>query len=143
MNAETGEIVVVELTTNDEDDASQVSPLLGQVAGPVASFTGDGAYDQDGVYPVVAGHLPEAVVIVPPRETAAPSGTAASQRAQRDRHLRDITKQGRLGWQKGSGYNKSSRVEASIGRDKQVIGDGLRSRKTGVGRPTWASPPMS
>jgi hypothetical protein len=31
--------------------------------------------------------------------------------------------------QKGSGYNKRSRVEATIGRYKQVIGDGLRSRK--------------
>jgi hypothetical protein len=34
-----------------------------------------------------------------------------------------------LGWQKASGYNKRSRVEAAIGRNKQVIGDGLRSRK--------------
>jgi hypothetical protein len=50
MGAETGEIVAADRTTNDIDDASQVSSLLGQVAGPVASFTGDGAYDQDGVY---------------------------------------------------------------------------------------------
>jgi hypothetical protein len=28
-----------------------------------------------------------------------------------------------------SGYNKRSRVEAAIGRYKQVVGDGLRSRK--------------
>jgi hypothetical protein len=34
-----------------------------------------------------------------------------------------------LGWQKASGYNKRSRVEATIGRHKQVIGDELRSRK--------------
>jgi hypothetical protein len=31
-------------------------------------------------------------------------------------------------WQKASGYNKRAKVEASIGRWKQVIGDGLRSR---------------
>jgi len=31
MDAETGEIVAAELTTNDVDDASQVGPLLGQV----------------------------------------------------------------------------------------------------------------
>jgi hypothetical protein len=36
-----------------------------------------------------------------------------------------------LGWQKVSGYNKRSRVEAAIGRYKQVIGDGLRFRKDG------------
>jgi hypothetical protein len=34
-----------------------------------------------------------------------------------------------MGWQKASGCNKRSRVEAAIGRYKQVIGDGLRSRK--------------
>jgi hypothetical protein len=36
-----------------------------------------------------------------------------------------------MGWQKASGCNKRSRVEAAIGRYKQVIGDGLRSRKDG------------
>ncbi len=34
-----------------------------------------------------------------------------------------------MGWQKTSGYNVRSRVEAAIGRYKQVIGDGLRFRK--------------
>jgi hypothetical protein len=33
----------------------------------------------------------------------------------------------RKAWQKASGYNKRAKVEASIGRWKQVIGDGLRS----------------
>ena len=32
------------------------------------------------------------------------------------------------GWQKASGYNRRAKVEAAIGRWKQVIGDGLRSR---------------
>jgi hypothetical protein len=50
VDAETGEIVAADLTTNDVDDASQVGTLPGQVAGPVATFTGDGAYDQEGVY---------------------------------------------------------------------------------------------
>ncbi len=36
-----------------------------------------------------------------------------------------------MGWQKASGYNKRSRVEAAIGRYKQVIGDGLRFREDG------------
>jgi hypothetical protein len=101
------------------------------VAGSVASFTGDGAYDQDGVYRAVADHQPDAVVIVPPRSTAVPSGTAATEPTQRDRHLQGIAEKGRIGWQKMSGYNKRSRVEAAIGRYMQVIGGGLRSRKDG------------
>ncbi len=33
------------------------------------------------------------------------------------------------GWQKASGYNSRARAEAAVARYKQVIGDGLRSRK--------------
>jgi len=42
VNADSGQIIATALTTNDVDDGSQVGPLLDQVAGPVASFTGDG-----------------------------------------------------------------------------------------------------
>ncbi len=57
-----------------------------------------------------------------------PSETAESAPTQRDRHLQCITEHGRAAWQKASGYNIRARVEATIGRFKQVIGDGLRSR---------------
>jgi hypothetical protein len=67
VDADTGRIVVAELTTNDVDDGSQVGPLLDPVVGPLASFTGDGAYDQEGVYASVTERHPEAVVVVPPR----------------------------------------------------------------------------
>jgi len=39
-----------------------------------------------------------------------------------------INEHGRTAWQKVSGDTKRARVEASIGRFKRVIGDGLRSR---------------
>src|ERR671921_270254 len=76
MDANTGQIVAAELTTNDADDGSQVGPLLDQLDGQIASFTGDGAYDQEGVYASVAARHPEAAAIVPPRSTAVPSDTA-------------------------------------------------------------------
>ena len=44
-DADTGRIVASVLTDRDADDGSQVGPLLDQVDGPVASFTGDGAYE--------------------------------------------------------------------------------------------------
>src|SRR5215204_1119968 len=53
-DADTGQIVAATLTPNDVDDGSQVGPLLDQVDGQIALFTGDGAYDQDGVYASVA-----------------------------------------------------------------------------------------
>jgi hypothetical protein len=126
-DADTGQIVAATLTPHDVDDGAQVGPLLDQVDGPIASFTGDGAYDQDGVYASVAERYPEAAIIVPPRSTAVPSETAESEPTQRDRHLQLIAKKGRMGWQKASGYTKRARAEATIGRYKRVIGDGLRS----------------
>lgn len=128
LDADTGRIVAAELTRNDVDDGSQVGPLLDQVAGAVASFTADGAYDTGAVSAAVAGRHPDAAIIVPPRSTAMPSDTAQTTPTQRDRHLQGITNNGRAGWQKSSGYNKRSRVEAAIGRFKQVIGNGLHSQ---------------
>ncbi|MFL5289411.1 MAG: hypothetical protein ACJ8AW_52760, partial [Rhodopila sp.] len=66
---------------------SQTGPLLDQIPEPLASFTGDGAYDQDGVYAEVAERHPEAAVIVPPRRSAVLSKTAETTPTQRDRHL--------------------------------------------------------
>jgi len=128
VDADTGRIVAATLTTSDVDDSSQVGSLLNQVNDPVASFTADGAYDQDGVYGEVTGRHPDAAVIVPPRSSAVPSGTAETAPTRRDQHLQLIAKRGRMAWQKASGYNWCALVEADISRLKRVIGDGLRSR---------------
>ncbi len=128
VDTDTGEIVAAEVTTNDVDDGSQVGPLLDQVTRPVASVTGDGAFDRDDVYRMVAERHPDAAVIVPPRFGAVPSETAVTAPTQRDLHLQLIAERGRMGWQKASGYNWRALVEADISRYKRVIGDALRSR---------------
>jgi hypothetical protein len=128
LDADTGQIVAAALTAKEIDDGAEIGPLLDQVPGPLASFTADGAYDQEGVCAVVAGHSPDAAIIVPPRSTAVPSETAETAPTQRDRHLQSIAKHGRAAWQTTCGYTKRARIEAAIGRFKQVIGDGLRSR---------------
>jgi len=127
VDAGSGRIVASTLTRKDVDDASQVDPLLDQVAGPVASFTGDGAYDQDRVYAGVAERHPETAVVVPPRATAVPSDTAESAPTQRDGHLQHIARHGRMAWQSASGYNTRARVEATMSRWKQVVGAELRA----------------
>src|ERR1700710_1550938 len=128
VDAETGQIVASALTTKEVDDAAQVGPLLDQVTASLSSFIADGAYDQDSVYTDVADRYPDAAVIVPPRITAVLSATAETAPTQRDQHLECIAKKGRAGWQKALGYTRRARAEAAIGRWKQVIGDGLRSR---------------
>src|SRR3954449_8258632 len=126
-DADTGQIVAAALTGPEADDGAQVGPLLDQVDGQIASFTGDGAYDQDGVYASVGERHPAAAVVVPPRATAVPSQTAESAPTPRDRHLQLIAEKGRMAWQTASGYTKRARAEAAIGRWKQVIGDRLRA----------------
>jgi hypothetical protein len=128
VDAETGQILASELTTSDVDDGSQVGPLLDQITAPLASFIGDGAYDQAGIYGTIAQRHPEADVIVPPRSTAVPSDDAETAPTQRDRHLQSIAEHGRTGWQKRSGYTRRALVESAISRLKRVIGDALRSR---------------
>ena len=128
LDANSGQIVASALTAKEVDDGAEVGPLLDQMAARVASFTADGAYDQEGVSTAVAERHPEAAIIVPPRSTAVPSEAAETAPTQRDRHLQFIAEHGRAAWQKASGYTKRSRAEAAIGRFKQVIGDGLRSR---------------
>src|SRR3954454_9911455 len=129
VDADTGRIVASELTTHDGDDGSQVGPLLDQVAAPLASFTGDGEDDQEGVYASVAERHPGARVMVPPRSAAVPSAAAETAPTQRDQHLQLIAEHGRMGWQTASGYNHRALAEATIGRFKRVIGDGLRARR--------------
>jgi hypothetical protein len=134
-DADTGRIVAPVSTDKDADDGSQVGPLLDRIDGPVASFTGDGAYDRDDVYAAIAARHPGAAVVVPPRASAVPSAVPSEAAeiapTQRDAHLRCIAESGRMGWQKASGYNWRALVEADIARWKCVIGGELRSRTDG------------
>ena len=64
FDAVTGRIVASILT--DVDDASQVEPLLDQIAEPVELFLGDGGYDRTGVYTALDERHPAATVVTPP-----------------------------------------------------------------------------
>ena len=128
VDAETGQILASELRPHEVDDGAQTEPLLDQITGPLASLTGDGAYDQKGIYGTVAQRHPDADVIVPPRATAVLGDTADTAPTRRDRHLQLIHKHGRMGCQKRAGYSRRALVEATISRLKRVIGNSLHSR---------------
>jgi hypothetical protein len=81
------------------------------------------------LYRSVIDRDPEALVIVPPRATAILSKSAGTAPTQRGRHPQCIADKGRIGRQKASGYSARSRVEAAIGRYRQVVGNGLRYHK--------------
>jgi Transposase DDE domain len=125
VDADTYEIVAVELTPDDVGDITEVSGLLDQIDVDVASMTADGAYDGQVVYDAVAERHPKASVVVPPRVTAVAGETTAMQR---DKHLTTIAEHGRMSWQRSSGYNRRSLAETAMFRYKTVIGRRLHAR---------------
>jgi hypothetical protein len=128
IDAGNGEIVAFDLTNKDVDDASHVPPLLDQLTQAPASFMADGAYDRAATYGAILARNPSARFIVPPCKGAVPGPTATSSPTQRDLHVLEVGEHGRMNWQKASGYNMRSKVEAAISRYKSVIGDTLKSR---------------
>jgi hypothetical protein len=125
IDADSHEIVAVELTTDDVGDITAVPDLLAQTDGSVASVTADGAYDADVVYDEISKRHPDADVIIPPRPTATVSDSGTTRR---DAHLRTIEKHGRIGWQRRSGYCRRSLVETAMFRYKTIIGRRLHAR---------------
>ena len=104
------------------------APPLDQLTQAPASFMADGAYDRTATYDAILARNSFARFIVPPCKGAVPGPTATISPTQRDLHILAMDEQGRMNWQKASGYNKRSKVEAAIGRYKRVIGDALNSR---------------
>jgi hypothetical protein len=125
IDADTQEIVAVELTPDDVGDVSEVPDLLDQIDADIASMTVDGAYDGEAVYDAVAERHPSATIIIPPRVTSVGDETKATQR---DRHLAMIDEHGRMAWQRRSGYNRRSLVETAMFRYKTIIGRKLQAR---------------
>ena len=125
VDADTHEIVAVELTTDDVGDVSMIPDLLDQIEDSVGSMTADGAYDGQVVYDAVTQRHPEAKVIIPPRSTAVPSEPPTSQR---DQHLQTMAEHGRINWQRSSGYGRRSLVETAMYRYKTIIGRRLQAR---------------
>jgi hypothetical protein len=130
IDPSSGEILASELTTNDEGDASQVGPLLGQLSGPIASVTADGAYDGEPTCQAVDERQPgpPVAVIIPPRSTAVPGVAAGTTPTQRDGHIQTIQDKGHMAWQKATGYGRRSHAETAVFRCKALIGSSLRAR---------------
>ena len=129
VDVDTGMTLAVTLTENDEGDPSQVGPLLEQIDTKIGSVTADGAYDGAPTYATIAAHAGDIPVIIPPHVTAVLSENAATSPTQRDQHITLLADEGRLAWQKETGYGKRALVETTMGRYKTIIGPSLRARE--------------
>ena len=64
-------------------------------------------------------------VVVPPPQTAvlSPKGNT-----QRDEHIRTIEQQGRMAWQKQTGYHLRNYAELAVLRFKRIFGNTMKAR---------------
>ncbi|MGA1883201.1 transposase [Azospirillum sp. 11R-A] len=125
MDAGSGRIVAATLTDRGVEDASQFGPLFDRISAPVASRTGDGAYDRSGVYAAVHERHRKTAVVAPPRAHAVLSDRAHTVPSPRDHHIQAIPETGQMAWQRSSGYNKWAGTESKMTRWKGVIGEAL------------------
>jgi hypothetical protein len=129
VDPDTHEIVAETLTENNVHDADQVEPLLKQIARPVGTFCGDGAYDQRKVYQALEHHGVDA--IIPPRKNAkiAQHGNCSADPLSRDECIRQIRRDGLKAWKESIGYHRRSLAETVMSRLKTCFGDRLKNRE--------------
>ncbi|MDE3026922.1 MAG: hypothetical protein KGH84_00815 [Paracoccaceae bacterium] len=67
-------------------------------------------------------------IIIPPPKAAVRNPQSAHNPTVRDCHIAEIETNGRMAWQKPTGYNRRRRIETEMGRWKTVIGPKLKAR---------------
>ena len=153
INAQTLEIRAIEVTDNSVGDAPMLPELVAQIpAGePIASVSGDGAYDACACHAAISARGAQAVI--PPRRNARPWKAHEPAAASRNEALRAVRRLGSHIWKKWSGYHRRSLVETKmycfkrLGErvmartfERQVVELHVRvtllNRFTQIGRPT-------
>ncbi|KAA6330397.1 hypothetical protein EZS27_020893 [termite gut metagenome] len=130
IDLNTQEILSVELTGNDEDDAIVASKMLDGKTGNILRFQGDGAYDKFGFREVLGSGIEQ--IIPPPKN-------AVIQKAKGKRPLPDyliqrngaveyIVKHGSKSWKRQNGYHRRSLNEVVMFRYKRIFSGELDGR---------------
>jgi hypothetical protein len=127
----TQEILSVELTGNDQDDASVGAGMLKSKTGNLESFKGDGAYDKFGFREVLVHKVRQvipppknAVVTLPKKKKPVPEHLK-----QRNEAIEYIHKAGSKSWKEKEGYHQRSLNEVVMFRYKTIFGGELKARK--------------
>jgi hypothetical protein len=123
VDAEHHEILGVQLTRLETADCEVLSALLQQSADqPIASISGDGAYDTRDTYREAEAR--GATAVVPPR-----SGAALWEPGHpRNAAVEACRTQGRSAWKRTLGYHRRSNAETAMFRYKQILGPCLTAR---------------
>lgn len=133
LDAHSQQAWAVALTTNAVDDAHKVEELLEPVKAVINSFTGDGAYDKEGVRKLLHQKAQEQgediLQLMRLQNNAVKDIKGRGYMAQRDEDLRVIKEVGKEEWKVLSNYHQRSLAETFMFRYKVILGDHLRARK--------------
>jgi hypothetical protein len=130
LDLDTQEILSVELTGNEEDDASVGSKMLDGKTGSIVRFQGDGAYDKFGFREVLGSGIEQ---IIPPPKNAVIQKDKGKKPLpdsliQRNRALEYINEHGSKSWKEQNGYHRRSLNEVVMFRYKRIFGGELDAR---------------
>jgi len=132
MCADSGQVVVSGMTSNNVSDDETMIHMMGALEGiPLGDVLGDGAYDttdcREAIYDL--GGNP----IIPPDKTAKAQKRCPlpclKTRDQAIQRIEEVGEEGRAQWKKEVNYHRRSRVETFMYRYKTILGDRLASRK--------------
>ncbi|ABO59089.1 IS5-like element ISBvi6 family transposase [Burkholderia vietnamiensis] len=127
VDANTLEIRGIEVTSNAVGDAPMLPELLKQIPAdePIASVSGDGAYDTKLCHAAIAARGAQA--IIPPRRNAQFWKPGRAGAAARNEALRACQYLGRRLWKRWSRYHRRSLVETKMHCFKR-LGDRVAAR---------------
>lgn len=132
MCADSGQVVVSGMTSNNVSDDETMIHMMGTLEGvPLGDVLGDGAYDTTDCWGAIydLGGNP----IIPPDKTAKVQKRCPlpclKTRDQAIQRIEEIGEEGRAQWKKEVNYHRRSLVETFMYRYKTILGDRLASRK--------------
>ena len=124
VDAKTHEIVASQLTMSNVHDSTQVQRLLPE--DQVEAVYGDKAYDNQNAYePIVTKG---AKAVIPPRSGAALMKPKTWGIVARNTNVAERWFLGNKLWKVGRGYHRRSLAETAMYRQKQILGNRLRSK---------------
>ncbi|KAA6313684.1 hypothetical protein EZS27_035580 [termite gut metagenome] len=130
IDLDTQEILSVELTGNEEDDASVGSKMLEGKTSNILRFHGDGAYDKFGFREVLGSGIEQ--IIPPPKNAVIQKANGKKPLPdylmQRNGAVEYINKHGLESWKKQNSYHRRSLNEVVMFRYKTIFNGKLDAR---------------
>ena len=135
MCADSGQVVVSAMTSNNVNDDEAMIHMMGALEGvPLGDILGDGAYDTVDCREAI--HDLGGRQVIPPDKNAKEQKrgwiSALKERDEAIRRIRELGSEGRSLWKKEVGYHRRSRVETLMFRYKTVLGERLTARREGT-----------